>query len=275
MKILITGGNGFVARNIKNCFSFAKTVCLNRQDLDLTNQDNVDNFFKNNFFDVVIHTATAGGSRLSFDDKNWVYTNLSMYQNINKNQKSFSKLINLTSGAELDRRFNINGESVFDRYPIDPYGLSKNLISRIGFLDNKFFNIRIYNVFNHDELPTRMISNNILNNINQKDIIIHQDKYMDFFHIDDLINVLKFYCQTNNCPKNLDCSYDEMKKLSDISNIINEIGNFKSKIIIEQPNLANSYCGNHQTLKSLNIKLGGLKTSIQKTYESMLNTLIV
>lgn len=275
MKILITGGNGFVARNIKSGFNFAQTVCLNRKDLDLTNQDNVDNFFKNNFFDVVIHTATVGGSRLESDDKNWVYANLSMYQNINKNQNSFSKLINLTSGAELDRRLNINGESVFDRHPIDSYGLSKNLISRIGFFDDKFFNIRIYNVFNHDELPTRMISNSILNNLNQKNIIIHQDRYMDFFHINDLISILKFYCQSNNLPKNLDCSYDQMTKLSDIANIINEIGNFKSNILINQSNFGNSYCGNYQTLKSLGINLDGLRISIKKTYESMINTLIV
>jgi hypothetical protein len=53
------------------------------------------------------------------------------------------------------------------------------------------------------------------------------------------IHVLKFYCQTNDLPKNLDCSYDKMKKLSDISNIINKIGDFKSKIIIEQSKLAN------------------------------------
>jgi nucleoside-diphosphate-sugar epimerase len=274
MKILITGGNGFIARNIKNKFNFAQTICLNRKDLDLTNQDNTDIFFKNNFFDVVIHTATVGGSRLESDDKNWVYANLLMYQNINKNQKSFSKLINLTSGAELDRRYNINGESVFDRYPIDPYGLSKNLISRAGFFNDKFFNLRIYNVFNHDELPSRMISNSILNNLKHKDIIIHQDKYMDFFHINDLIHVLKFYCQTNDLPKNLDCSYDKMKKLSDISNIINKIGDFKSKIIIEQSNLANSYCGDPRILSKLNLNLMGIEMSIKETYIN-LKSLIV
>ena len=267
MKILITGGNGFIARNIKNNLISSNIVCLSRQELDLTNQESVDSFFSDKYFDVVIHTATVGGSRLETDDKSWVNDNLSMYQNLLRQRNKFTKLINLTSGAELDRRFDINGESPFDRFPVDPYGLSKNLISRMNFYNDNCYNIRIYNVFNHDELPTRMIRNNILNYISKNDLMIYKDRFMDFFHIDDFIKIINFYCNEKDLPKNIDCSYEIPTKLSDIAHMINNLDTYKSKVIIEnQIDNGKSYCGNPFLLKNLNLKLDGLENSIKKTF---------
>ena len=88
----------------------------------------------------------------------------------------WKKLISFGSGAEIG-------------YPSDPYGLSKNIINRIIKEESNFFNIRIYGVFDENELDTRFIKNNIKRYINKQPLEIHENKYMDFFYMKDLITV--------------------------------------------------------------------------------------
>lgn len=150
-----------------------------------------------------MHTATSGGSRLEKDNSNVFFENCIMHQNILDNSSSFDKYISFGSGAELDRRYDIDPSAdLMSAYPIDPYGMSKNFIAKSGLLYPNFHNIRIFNVFNEDELITRMIKANIINYLNNKPIIIHQDKWMDFFYMDDLCEVLKFVIESNLNQKN-------------------------------------------------------------------------
>ena len=65
IKILITGGNGYIARSITNSlWEKYHIISPGREELDLLNSDSVDAFFEGKHFNVVIHTATVGGSRL-------------------------------------------------------------------------------------------------------------------------------------------------------------------------------------------------------------------
>jgi nucleoside-diphosphate-sugar epimerase len=68
MKILITGGNGFIAKALyekwKNVYDL---TTITRQDFDLTAFEAVSSFFQDKYFDVVLHCAVQGGSRLKQD----------------------------------------------------------------------------------------------------------------------------------------------------------------------------------------------------------------
>jgi len=270
MNILITGSNGFVGRNLAKCLGDYNLFLGTRDNLDLMNLANLENFFNDKNFDLVINCATSGGNRLQQDDSNWVYENCLMVNNLLKNENKFKKIIHFGSGAELDRTQNINGDDLFQRFPTDPYGLSKSLIAKSFFYHSKFYNLRIYNVFNEDELPTRMIYNNIFQYLSNNDIEIHQNKFMDFFHMDDLVKVIKFYLSNSNLPKIIDCCYEEKHTLVDIANIINNLSYKKSIIKLQDETLGLSYCGSSRTIKSLNIKISNLQDSIQKVYNKMI-----
>jgi O-succinylhomoserine sulfhydrylase len=60
MRILVTGGNGFIGRNIKESYLSQKHTIIapSRLELDCSDDKSVETFFKNNSFDVVIHSAT-------------------------------------------------------------------------------------------------------------------------------------------------------------------------------------------------------------------------
>ena len=275
MKILLTGANGYIARNLKNylendCFEID---LLHRGVADLMYRDQVDSFFQGKNYDAIIHCASVGGNRNFRDDVFCINTNLTMFYNLMEHKDKFKKFINLGSGAELDRSKNINlSSSLHNCFPVDDYGLSKNIIAKVGSQINSFYNVRIFNVFNHDELDTRMIKNNINKYINKEKMIIHQDKYMDFFYMLDLYKVIIHILFNSNSPKTIDCSYPEKMKLSDIAHKINNLSDYKVDVEIEKKGMGNEYRGNPSTLYPTNLILNikGLDVGIRETYERLL-----
>jgi nucleoside-diphosphate-sugar epimerase len=268
-KILITGCNGYVARNIAKKLDSYELILTNRSNLNLLDAKSVKDFFKNKYFDIVIHTATSGGSRLKEDTSDVFFENCIMHQNILDNACSFDKYISFGSGAELDRRYNIDTSSdIKYAYPIDSYGMSKNFITKSGLLYPNFHNIRIFNVFNEDELSTRMMKANILNYINKKPIVIHQDRCMDFFYMEDLCKVVKFVIESNINQKIINCSYQEKYSLSMIAEFINKLSNYRVEVIIENQMLGLNYYGEYN-LHLFDIQMTGIQNGIKEMYAAL------
>lgn len=268
-KILITGSDGYVARNIAKKLCNYDLTITNRSNLNLLDAKSVKVFFEHKYFDAVIHTATSGGSRLKEDNSDVFFENCTMHQNILDNSSSFDKYISFGSGAELDRRYDIDPSADLESaFPIDPYGMSKNFIAKSGLLYPHFYNIRIFNVFDQDELSSRMIKANIINYISKKPIIIHQDKWMDFFYMDDLCEVVKFAIESNTKQKIINCSYQEKYKLSTIAEIINQLSSYKVEIVINNKSLGLNYYGDYN-LHLFDVNLSGLHLGITNTYNKL------
>jgi GDP-L-fucose synthase len=267
MNILITGGNGFLAKNIHNKLveNHINVTSITRQDnFDLRDTRSTSAFLKDKYFDAVLHCAILGGKRLVQDPVDIVNDNIRMAANILINKNHFGKIINFGSGAELDRALNINDTSSFQNVlPEDYYGFSKNIISRLFLSESNTYNLRIYNVFSANESQHRMISSNIKNYINKKPIIIHQDKYMDFTYFDDFYNILVAVLTNNTNLKEIDCVYSKKFKLTDIAEIINSLDDHKVEVVIEKSELGKSYCGKNNLE---NIDFVGLEKGIKKVY---------
>ena len=253
MNILITGGNGYIAKSLSK--SLDNSISITRKDFDLTDRHATNKWFEGKHFDVVIHTAVKGGSRLLVDGGNIFYENIQMFYNLLNNKHCFGKLINFGSGAELGM-------------PSDPYGLSKNIISKIIDNEDNFYNIRIYGVFDENELDTRFIKSNIKRYINKESIEIHQDKLMDFFYMKDLIELVRHFIYKDNLPKNVDCTYDiDACYLSDIAYIINDLSDYKVEIKIGEGK-GKKYIGDWNPI---NINYIGLEQGIKETYKKLSN----
>lgn len=268
MKILITGGNGFLAKELFRFLSKNHDVTsISRQDFDLTSLDDLTNFFTNKYFDLVLHCAVRGGQRFLEDESNIVHQNIRMFLNIAKFSNQYTHLINFGSGAELDRKNDLFLKHYVDQQiPEDYYGFSKNIIARICKTRKNFYNFRIFNVFSENEISSRMIKNNISRYINRQSLIVHQDRYMDFMYIDDLVSMIEKFIEKPFDINEIDCVYDEKYKLSDVVKIINSLTDYKVEVEICHKDLGNSYCGNY---KNLNINYLGLEESIKKVYEKL------
>lgn len=251
--ILITGQNGYIARSLYRELSGKYNItCLGRDTLDLSNSIDTRIYMRDKHYDIVIHTAVSGGHRLRKDNYKDMDINLSMYYNLLENRLSYDKLINFGSGAEI-------------YMPDEPYGLSKKVIARsIEEIDN-FYNLRIYAVFDENELNTRFIKSCIQRYIDKEDMQIHEYKQMDFFYMQDLISVVDYYINNDSLPKTYDCVYEDKKRLIDIAMIINNLSDYKVAISASN-NFGTNYIGEY---KSIGINYIGLEEGIRQVYNKL------
>jgi nucleoside-diphosphate-sugar epimerase len=272
MKILITGGNGNIAKIISNSIlqNTYEIIRLGRDKLDLLNQKEIEEYFKNNEFDILIHTAINGGRRNKEETSDVVYNNLLMFENLIKYQEKFKMIINLDSGAIYNRKSDIlnRKESDILSVPTDYYGFSKYIIYKRSLLYSNMYNFRIFNLFHTNEENDRFIKSCFNAKKNNSDVIIFEDKYFDFVYEDDFISILQYYLDNidkkENLHKTINICYEEKYRLSDIALIIL---NESTRIKIINKNSNNNYSGE---LNKLNIKLDGLHKSLEK-YETKYN----
>jgi len=256
MKILITGGSGYVAQSMYNALSIEHDVELvGRSNFDLTDLASTCDFFYGKYFDVVIHAAVAGGHRLIQDSAEVIKQNVQMYWNLIYNKSNFNKFITFGSGAELGN-------------PTSYYGISKKIIADLIYPNKNFLNLRIFAVFDENELSTRFIKSNLQRYINKEDMVIYSNITMDFFYMGDLIKLVKYYLsQSEWSDKVIDCVYSKSPKLIDIVNYINTLDNHTVNISVGIDS-NDKYTG---VFKNLFVHLEGLEKGIYNTYNKLKN----
>jgi len=255
MKILITGGSGYIAKSLYNAYKDRYDITsITRKDLDLVDPEATIQWFSDKHYDVLIHCAVEGGSRLKSDTFADMDKNLRMYYNLLQCQTHYSKFIQFGSGAELLQKGT-------------PYGLSKHVIQQSMLEKSGFYNIRIYGVFDENELDTRFIKSSIKRYINHKDLIIHQNKYMDFFFTKDLVSLVEFCILNNNAPKDIDCTYSTSRTLHHIADMINKLDKHSVNIVVEEPGMGKEYIGK---FTDLGINYTGLEEGIINVYNKLI-----
>jgi GDP-L-fucose synthase len=255
MKILITGGAGFIARNLFEQLNNEYTVISStRQELDLLNSKQVFDFIRNNKFDVVIHTANydAAPKHSTKDPLKVLEHNLKMFFNIARCKDDFGKMIYFGSGAEFGRENWIPKmkENYFDQHvPSDQYGFSKYIMTKYAQVNSNIYNLRLFGVFGkYDDWRTRFIPNACCHAALNLPIKINQNRFFDHIYIGDLVQIVKWFIN-NNPPKNVFniCTGDvyDFKTLAE--KIIN-ISRKKLDILMEYEGLGQEYSGDNSLL---------------------------
>jgi nucleoside-diphosphate-sugar epimerase len=194
-RVCVLGAGGFVGKNLVHGMEW---VGVTRHDLDLTDQDAVERYFKTHTYDVVIHCAVIGGSRLTPDDGNVTHKNILMFENVVRVFKG--KLLYFSSGAAL------RGTP-----PTDPYGLSKWLIDRRIETIPGAHSLRIWGCYGPGELPTRFSA------VCKRDghVVIDRDRYFDFIDIEDVRKIVTEYVRSERNEKEYDLVYPNKLLLSE------------------------------------------------------------
>lgn len=194
MRVCVLGANGFVGKNLIRDTDW---VGVTRQDLDLTDQCAVQQYFESNEYDVVIHCAVVGGSRLEKDGGDVLWKNLLMFENVARVFKG--KLLYFSSGAAL------RGNP-----PTDPYGLSKWLIDRRIETIPDAYSLRIWGCYGPGELPTRFSA------VCKREghVVIDRDRYFDFIDVEDVRTIVGEYVRGERVDKEYNLVYPEKLLLS-------------------------------------------------------------
>lgn len=253
LKILITGGNGFIARNLTEQLTEFNVSSPDKYELNLLDSDKVFEYISKNNFDVVIHTATYDAApKHSVKDPNKVLEyNLKMFFNIIRCRNYFNKLIYFGSGAEYSREHwqPKMHESYFGQHiPQDQYGFSKYIMAKYIQVHNNIYNLRLFSVFGkYEDHRVRIISSIYHDLMHNDEITINVNKRFDFVYIDDLVKIVKWFIYNsptrnvyNVCSGNVLDFNAVAKKLSKITGI-------KKKIIITESSDL-EYSGNNESL---------------------------
>jgi nucleoside-diphosphate-sugar epimerase len=270
MRVLITGGNGNIAKMIKVGLSGEFSIYApSRSELNVLDFYGIQDFLSKNQFDILVHTCILGGRRTKEEDGDVAYTNILMFEHILKFANHFKMIINLDSGAIYDRKTDILNRKEDDLYtvPLDYYGFSKYVIYNRSLSYTNVFNFRIFNIFHANEEPNRFISSCFTSKNNNSILDIHEDKFFDFMYEEDFVRIVRFYFQNVESlevlEKTVNIGYDQKYRLSDIARII--IGDDSQINIIKST--ANNYSGCVDKLYSYGIGFDGLDKGLKKYKE--------
>lgn len=253
MKILITGASGVVGNILTMHLSpwHEVTPLKGHNDIDLMDKNQVSNFLHDKKFDVVIHCATLGAKNVEDPSFSIFHGNLSMYENLKANYSSFNRLINIASGCELGYGGNKHELTLRDKLPTTPYALSKNLISRDVMKHIEWFNLRLFGLIANTRVFWKVWR---LVELGEKVFEI-RDKYMDYIKEDDMVKIVRHFCE-KNCivEKDVNMVYQTKKKVSEVlQDYIKENNlDLEVKVISEAPS-SEDYTGDGFRLARMNI----------------------
>jgi len=262
MKVAVLGSNGFVGRDIVSYLkNHHNVVPVTRATVDLLDPYCVKEYLQTQKFDVIVNAAAVMTGEDSFADTR---NNLGLFMNFYNNSELFGKFINLGSGAEFDRSTNIDcaRESlIFDRMPKDSYGFGQNIKSRLSHTKKDFYTLRLFNCFGSNESSSRIFSK-FISMQDQPAFEIQNDRYFDYFSIQDLCKVVDSFVTTDHLDTDVNCVYYDKHKISEVVEMFANIHGLKKNFTVVSTS-ENNYTGSGTALKALDLNLDGLTKGLE------------
>lgn len=266
MSILITGGSGFIGKNLveglKNKY---KIFVPTHKQLDLLDYKKVNIYIKKNKIKIVIHTAIKGG-----DDV--FHTTMRMFTSILYSIDYLDKFIHLGSGAEYAKTRDLKKvkEKDFGKFiPEDGYGFAKYLCSKIAENNKKIITLRLFGIYGkYEDYRFKFIANSIVKNLLKQSIKIKQNVIFDYLYIDDFIKIVDYFIKNKTKYNFYNVTPTKSIRLNEIVNIINKVSNYKSKISIVNKGLNFQYTADNNRLikETKNLKFTNYDDGISKLY---------
>lgn len=253
MTFLITGGTGFIGRNLVEYFKTRVPVLApSRQQLDLLDEDAVAAYFRNHEIDVVVHSATTPGHRNAAPVPDLVARNLRIFWNIVRQRSHFRRMIYLGSGAVYDMRYYQPKmtEEYFDAHvPADPHGFSKYLIARHVESLDQVIELRLFGVFGrYEDWQIRFISNAICKALFGLPITLRQNRNFDYVYIDDLARIVEQFVHGRVNHKAYNVTPSETLSLLDLARIVKDVSGASVEILVGQEGTGLEYSGSNARL---------------------------
>lgn len=278
MKILLTGGSGFVGRNVKEYLEKKEyeVYAPTSKELDCLDELKVKEHLKANYYDIVLHFAVYGdGIDHTKDGTKILEYNLRIFSNFAKCARMYGKMIYTGSGAEYDKRYPIQmvkeEELQEHTIPIDAYGLMKYNVNQEIEKSKNIYNLRLFGIFGKYEYwKTKYISNLCCKSIKGLPLSLRKNCYFDYLWVDDFCHMLEMFMMLPDPHYHV---YNAVRgrrvDLYSLAQMVNEVADVKQEIIVCSEGFANEYtASNERIMKELpDMEFIDMKLAVGKLYE--------
>lgn len=273
-KILLTGGSGFIGKNILESYLFNQyeIIAPKSFELNLTDKICVEEFFKDKNFDVVIHCAAKPSHRNASAIEDVYCLNLKMFENLESQKDKYNKFINIGSGAIYDLSTNISDakeEDILKCPPQNEFSCCKaSVYEKIQNLKG-FIDLNIFGIFGkYEDYSIRFISNAICKTLFDLPITIKQNRCFSYLYVEDLMPILEFFIENSVKHKSYNIVTDEKIELFKIAQIVKNISQKDLKIKVQKEGLGLDYTGSNKRLREefKDIRYTDINISVERLY---------
>lgn len=267
MKILLTGGSGFIGKYLKESLSKNHDIVSPSSSvLNLADYSCVTTFFKDQYFDAVIHAAGKGRENVLEDNADITFNILTSFFNLFSCQSHYGMFINFGSGAEfgMDKDIsNAKEDDIFKSSLIGSYGIAKNYVARVISENQKFYNLRIFSCIDPSESDQRLVQKFNKQFREGKTFVIENDRYVDFVSLEDVSTVVEAVLDRKIVDRDLNVVYKEKLLVSETLAKYCRIKDIDTRNIIVT-GTGKSYTGNGNRLDKYNLCLVGVLPSFER-----------
>lgn len=253
--ILLTGGSGFIGRNVQESFLAQKYRVLapGHQELDLCDENALDAYLSAHKPDFVIHAACKPAHRNAKDPRDIFYANSRMFFNLRRQADSFEKFLFLGSGSVYDmRRYRpkMKEERAWEVLPADELGLYKHAVSRVIENTAHMTDLRVFGIFGpHEDYAIRFISNAICKTLFDLPITLKQNRKFDYIWVSDFLRILDLFLERDAPQRAYNITPDTSVELLELAKLVNKISGKNLPIVVKEPGLGPEYSGNNARFK--------------------------
>lgn len=255
-KVLLTGGSGFIGRNLLESSLSKKYDILapKSSQLNLLDEQCVEDYFEAHSVDYVIHSACRPGHRGVSKIEGLFYSNTRMFTTLAKHHDRYEKMVVIGSGAIYDNRYykpKMKEEDYLHHIPSDEHGFSKYVCEKMIESYDNIVDLRVFGIFGkYEEYRVRFLSNLICKALFDLPLSMNQDRYFDFLWVEDLVPVIEFALESKTKFKAYNVTPDHSESLLQLAKSIQELINPSLDIVVKQPGLGSEYSGDNSRLKS-------------------------
>jgi GDP-L-fucose synthase len=254
MKVCVTGGRGFIGRNLIESLSRKYEVLApTHSELELTSEEAVEDFFRKGAVDVVVHCAVKPGHRNARDPQHQLYVNTRMFFNLVRNARRFRKLICVGSGAVYDVRHpmvKVREDYLGAHLPADEHGLFRYVSTHFIEGMENWVDLRPFSVFGkYEDYEIRFISNAICKTLFDLPITIKQNRRFDFIFVDDLVWVIEYFIEHDGKFKAYNVTPDHSVELREVAETVRRISRKDLPIRVAREGMGLEYSGDNRRLR--------------------------
>ncbi len=252
-KVLLTGGTGFIGRNILPILRERFDVTApDRAALDLTDETAVAAYVENGRFDFIFHCANPNPSRNKADAPDRLgLDSLRGYFSLRRCAGSVEKMFYLGSGAEYDKRFDIvsaKEEDVGKHLPADDYGFAKYVMNEDARRSENVYNLRIFGCYGPTDPKTKFIRDAIDCCLENAPITIRQDCLFDYLYVDDLGRIACVLMEKALSFHDYNVCSGKRVALSEIAAVVKEQMNNPYPVDLKKDGMNKEYTGSNARL---------------------------